>query len=88
MEGEMLKRASRQSIVNFIMCGSETLRFAEGSFDERLRDGENAVSEYLDELRLTGKQRDELVSREGDLLDLYFQEGVKIGVLLVKNLTE
>lgn len=88
MEGEMLKRASRQSIANFVMCGSETLKFAEGSFDERLREGERRLSKYLDELRITNRERDELTAREGDLLDLYFQEGVKMGALLEKNLTE
>lgn len=88
MEERMLKRASRQSIANFVMCGSETLKFAEGDYDERLRKGEEQISEYLDELRMTNREKDELTAREGDLLDLYFEEGVKIGALLVKNLTE
>lgn len=84
----MLKRTSRQSIVKFVMCGSETLKLAEGSFDERLRKEEEQVSEYLDKLRMTEREKDELTAREGSLLDLYFEEGVKIGALLVKNLSE
>lgn len=88
MEQEMLKRLNRQSIANFIMCGSETLRFAEGNFDERLRDVEKQRTNYLNALQLTGEERDELVAREADLLDLYFQEGIKIGTLLIKNLIE
>ena len=36
----MLKRLNRQSIANFVMSGSDTLRFTEGNFDERLRRGE------------------------------------------------
>ena len=88
MEGEMLKRTSRQSIAKFVMCGSETLKFAEGNFDERLRKGEKSFSRFLEELRITEREKDELTAREGDLLDLYFEEGVKIGALLVKNLTE
>lgn len=84
----MLKRTSRQSIANFVMCGAETLNFVDGSFDERLREGEKKLSRYLDGLRITERERDELAVRRGDLLDLYFQEGVKIGALLVKNLTE
>lgn len=70
------------------MCGSETLRFAEGNFDERLRDVEKQRTNYLNTLQLTGEERDELVAREADLLDLYFQEGIKIGTLLIKNLVE
>lgn len=88
MEGEMLKRLDRQSIANFIMDGSTTLEFAEGNFDERLRRGEERIVKYLDTLKLTERERDELTYRESDLLDLYFQEGLKIGALLIKNLVE
>lgn len=88
MEGEMLKRLNRQSIANFIMDGSATLKFAEGNFDERLRRGERQIGEYLDTLKLAEREKDELTYRESDLLDLYFQEGLKIGALLIKNLVE
>lgn len=88
MEGEMLKRLSRQSIASFVMCGSETLEFEDGNFDERLRLGENLVEEYLNSLRLTEDEKDELTYRNGKLLDLYFEQGIKMGTLLVKNLTE
>lgn len=88
MEGEMLKRLNRQSIANFIMDGSATLKFAEGNFDERLRRGEKRITEYLDVLKLTEREKDELTLRESDLLDLYFQEGLKVGTLLIKNLVE
>lgn len=88
MEGEMLKRLNRQSIANFIMDGSTTLKFAEGNFDERLRRGEERIMKYLDTLRLTEREKDELTHRRVDLLDLYFQEGLKIGALLIKNLVE
>ena len=43
---------------------------------------------YLDTLRLTEREKDELTHRRVDLLDLYFQEGLKIGALLIKNLVE
>lgn len=88
MEGEMLKRLNRQSIANFIMDGSATLKFAEGNFDERLRKGERQIREYLDTLKLTEGEKDELMYKRVDLLDLYFQEGLKIGALLIKNLVE
>lgn len=88
MEAKMLKRLNRQSIANFVMSGSETLRFVEGSFDERLQKGEERVTEYLNELKLTAEEKDELTWRESDLLDLYFQEGLKIGALLIKSLIE
>lgn len=88
MESDMLKRVNRQSIASFVMFGAGSLEFEDGSFDERLRDGERAVSEYLDKLRLTGDERDELNSREGSLLDLYFEQGVKIGALLYRELTQ
>lgn len=88
MEAEMLKRVSRQSIANFIMDGSATLKFAEGNFDERLRRGEERIVEYLDALKLTEREKDELTHRRVDLLDLYFQEGLKIGALLIKSLIE
>ena len=88
MEAEMLKRVNRQSIANFVMSGSETLKFAEGSFDERLRRGEKRITEYLDVLKLTEREKDELTLRESDLLDLCFQEGLKVGTLLIKNLVE
>lgn len=88
MEGEILKRLNRQSIANFIMDGSVTLKFAEGNFDERLRRGEERIMKYLDTLRLTEREKDELTHRRVDLLDLYFQEGLKIGALLIKNLVE
>lgn len=84
----MLKRASRQSIASFVMFGVERLKFDLGSFDERLRKSERDVSEYLDKLRLSDEERDELTSREGELLDLYFEEGVKIGTLLFRQLAE
>lgn len=88
MEAEMLRRLNRQSIANFIMDGGEKLKFAEGSFDERLQKGEERVTEYLNELKLTVGEKDELTLRESDLLDLYFQEGLKIGALLIKSLIE
>lgn len=88
MEAEMLKRLNRQSIANFVMSGSETLKFAEGSFDERLQKGEERVTKYLNELKLTAEEKDELTWRESDLLDLYFQEGLKMGALLIKSLIE
>ena len=37
MESDMIRRASRQAIARFVMCGSEALRFDDGNFDERLR---------------------------------------------------
>ena len=88
MEGEMLKRLNRQSIANFIMDGSATLKFAEGNFDERLQKGERQIRDYLDALKLTEGEKDELMYKRVDLLDLYFQEGLKIGALLIKNLVE
>ena len=84
----MIKRASRQSIASFVMFGAESSESEDGNFDERLRNGERSVSEYLDKLRLTGEERDELTAREGSLLDLYFEEGVKVGALISQSLTE
>ena len=50
MEREMIKRLNRQSIANFIMSGSETLKFAEGNFDERLQKGEGRIN--MERIRL------------------------------------
>lgn len=88
MESDMIRRASRQAIARFVMCGSEALRFDDGNFDERLRKSEDSISEFLSKLELPSKQVDELTDREGSLLDLYFEEGVKIGALLSRELTQ
>lgn len=39
-------------------------------------------------LRLSEERKDELEYRQGELLDLYFEQGLKVGALLIKNLTE
>ncbi len=82
----MLKRASRQSITDFVLYGSESLKTKEGNFDERLRECERNISDCLKEFELSNKQMDELTFHEGLLIDLYFEEGVKIGALLSQGL--
>lgn len=83
----MLNRASRQSIASYILSGSQLLKEQKGSFDERLKEGEKTVSNCLTSFGLSEEQKDELTFREGLLLDLYFEEGVKIGSLLSRNLS-
>lgn len=87
METEMLKRASRRSIADFIMCGSESLCPDEGTYDEKLRKYESAFSKCLDDLKLSEREKDLVFGKECDLTSLYFEEGLKIGALLMKELT-
>lgn len=87
MESEMLKRASRQSIASFVMCGSELLCPDEGTYDEKVRKYENAFDKCLDDLRLSERDKDLVFEKECDLTSLYFEQGLKVGALIMKELT-
>ena len=82
----MVGRLRRESIANFIQSGSELLKGGAGSFDERIQECERKIDEEIAEQRLTEEQKERLLGKYCGLSDVYFEEGIKIGVMLLMEL--
>jgi hypothetical protein len=86
VEEKMIKRLSRESIVNYIQFGGDPVKFATKSFDERVEVCDTEIKKIIDELGLIDEQSDRLLSNVCLLTETYLDEGIKIGVNLLLNL--
>lgn len=82
----MIGRLRRESIASFIQSGSELLKGRMESFDEKIRECEREIDEEVTEQRLTEEQKEKLFSKYCRLFDIYFEEGIKVGVMLLMEL--
>lgn len=81
-----MKRAKRESISSFIQFGGESVKTDRKNFDEKIRDCEREIEKEIEKLDLTERQIEDLSSAFYSLLDVYFDEGMKIGINLFLDL--
>lgn len=83
---DMRNRCDLESIASFILYGSETTKKQEGSFDERLRKYEREIEKEQESL--SENLKDKLWCIYSNLIDLYFQEGIRFGHKIATDLNK